>query len=295
MSPEARAALAGFRWPELEGVRPVWQGGDFALGAGRRRILAYHESESGWSAALTDLHAEHANEHPIQLASWRLAAELLRTRLPGKGGVVLEVGTNTGGFIKALGDAEFAVIGSDYLSHSLRLAAERLPGVPLTQFDLTQCPLDDRCVDGVVLLNVLEHIHDDAAALRQVHRILKPGGVMVLEVPAGPALYDYYDEHVGHYRRYAKGALLALVKQAGFKVDYATHLGVAVYPPFALLKLFNRVFKRRLSPAERDRLVAQEMASTAQPWLGAVLAAEQKLGRRVRYPLGIRCVVAAIK
>lgn len=294
MTPEASAALARFRWPELGGVRPVWQGADFIVGAERRRVLAYHESESGWSAALTDLHAEHANDHPIQLASWRLAAGLLRARL-AKGAVVLEVGTNTGGFIKALGEPGFAVIGSDYLSHSLNIAAGRLPGVPLIQFDLTQCPLEDGSVDGVVLLNVLEHIENDTAALRQLHRILKPGGVMVLEVPAGPALFDYYDEHVGHFRRYAKAPLLALVERAGFSIAYATHLGVVLYPPFALLKLFNRVFKRRLAPAERDRLVAREMASTARPWLGAVLAAEQRLGRRVRYPFGIRCVVAAVK
>jgi SAM-dependent methyltransferase len=63
----------------------------------------------------------------------------------------------------------------------------------LLHFDLRHCPLPDGSFDGVILLNVLEHIKEDAAALRQIARILKPGGIAAIEVPAGRGLYDIYD------------------------------------------------------------------------------------------------------
>ena len=52
------------------------------------------------------------------------------------------------------------------------------------------------------MLNVLEHIEDDNEALMQAKRILKPGGILVLEIPAGPHLYDIYDKFLRHFRRY---------------------------------------------------------------------------------------------
>ncbi len=64
------------------------------------------------------------------------------------------------------------------------------------------------------MLNVLEHIRGDALALRQVHRILRPGGVVVIEVSAGPKLYDVYDELLMHHRRYRLPSLARTLRGA---------------------------------------------------------------------------------
>jgi len=107
------------------------------------------------------------------------------------------------------------LIGSDYVRGPLEEVARRLPDVPLLQFDLVKCPLPDASVDVVVLLNVLEHIEDDVGAVRQLARILKPGGAVVIEVPAGPHLYDVYDKVLMHYRRYRLSGLKRLLRAAG--------------------------------------------------------------------------------
>ena len=83
-------------------------------------------------------------------------------------------------------------------------------------------------IDYAYTLNVLEHIDDDAAALRQLHRCLRPGGRLLVYVPAFPLLYSQMDKHVGHFRRYRRKALVELLASAGFDVArarYADSLG----------------------------------------------------------------------
>jgi SAM-dependent methyltransferase len=82
--------------------------------------------------------------------------------------------------------------------------------------------------DLVYSFNVLEHIEDDLAALAELRRVLKPGGRLVLYVPAFMVLYSAMDRRVGHRRRYRKAALAQLTVRAGFTVDevrYADSLG----------------------------------------------------------------------
>jgi len=90
--------------------------------------------------------------------------------------------------------------------------------MPPLEFDLTQCPLKGESVDVVVLLNVLEHIEDDALALHQVYRILKPGGIAVIQVPANQRLYDVYDLLLMHHRRYSLRELRQIAQKAGFQI-----------------------------------------------------------------------------
>jgi SAM-dependent methyltransferase len=79
-----------------------------------------------------------------------------------------------------------------------------------------------------VCLNVLEHIEDDRQALRGMASILGPGGVIVLLVPAFPALYGPIDSNLGHYRRYSRGAIATLADSTGLrirKVHYVNAVG----------------------------------------------------------------------
>jgi SAM-dependent methyltransferase len=82
--------------------------------------------------------------------------------------------------------------------------------------------------DYIYSLNVLEHIDDDLFALRQLHSKLRPGGALLVYVPAFPVLYSTMDRKVGHRRRYRRSPLIRLVNEAGFKVRvarYADSLG----------------------------------------------------------------------
>lgn len=286
---------ARFPWPVPPGstAPPVWTERGFVLDGVPTPVVAYAVGVSGWSDDLTSFSEEHAgSDHPIDRASREFALAGL-DRLPRDDAVVLEVGCSSGYYLRLLRERlpRATIIGSDFIPGPLREVAAALPEVPIIQMDLVNCPLPSESVDAVVMLNVLEHIKEDAEALRQVYRILRPGGILVLEVPAGPHLYDVYDKLLMHHRRYTMGRIRRLFSQAGFEVASATHLGVVVYPAFAAVKLWNRLRPPRARQHE-ERAVAGYIQYTASSFLvGGAFAVERWLGRWIRWPFGIRCVL----
>ncbi len=290
-----------FEWPSLNGQKPVWTGHGFVVGGQAQAILDYEAGDSGWSEELTLFHEDAAGEgtHPIDVAS-RLRARQALKRLvqrPSKNTVVLEVGCSSGFLLQELIEdwPQSLVIGADYIRGPLCRLAERLPALPLMRFDLVKCPLPTASVDAVVLLNVLEHIEDDRAALQQVTRILKPGGLAVVEVPSGPHLYDVYDKYLHHFRRYALRDASARLEQAGLRVTHRSHLGFFVYPAFALIKRRNRRFLDASEETQRsivEHSISRTKHSPVLSWLSAL---EEGLGKHISYPFGIRCTLVASK
>jgi SAM-dependent methyltransferase len=298
-SPPRNRVLEEMPWPALpSGEVPRWDGQAFQVAGARQAVLSYGQSESHWSPELTLLHeAEAGASHPIDVASRHLALRTLEHLGLGETPVVLDVGCSSGYLVEEIRRVwpGAAVIGSDFLLPPLLKLAGRIPGLPLLQFDLRNCPLPDSSITTVIALNVLEHIDDDGAALRQVHRILQPGGLAHLEVPAGPHLYDLYDEVLQHHRRYRLAEWVSQVRHAGFEVRWATHLGALLYPAFRWAKWKNQRLAA-LPLEEKLRRVAQQIRHTANSGLmRAALAAELALGRWIRYPFGIRCAVTLRK
>jgi SAM-dependent methyltransferase len=83
---------------------------------------------------------------------------------------------------------------------------------------------DDRSYDLVLMLDVLEHIEDDAGALERVHGVLQPGGHAIVTVPALPSLWSRHDEVNHHFRRYRRAPLRGLLQAAGFEVRELRYL-----------------------------------------------------------------------
>lgn len=292
--------FAEFKFPKPPGCTSelYWDGRQFVSADGVwGDILCYSETQSNWSAELTELHEQEAGRnHPIDIASRASAIRSIRMFNQFPEPIVLDVGCSSGFLVEELVRElpGAAVMGADYIAQPLLRLAQRLPGIPILQFDLRQCPLPDNCVDVVTCLNVLEHIDDHAAATRHLFRILKPGGIAHLEVPAGPSLYGVYDELLMHHRRYRMSDLVNLVGQAGFEVLQKTHLGFFVFPAFALAKLANR--GRRSSEELKKKVVASQIHRTSDSSLFRfIMRVEMALGRRVRFPFGIRCVLVARK
>jgi SAM-dependent methyltransferase len=261
-------------------------------------LLAYTGGPSGWSDELTTFHEDTAGEdHFIDRASRRNAVREVRRQARGASPVVLEVGCSSGFLLRELRrelPGAF-VIGTDCVRGPLDALCSTLPDVPLLQFDLLRCPLPADSVDVAVLLNVLEHIEDDESALVQVARILKPGGAAVIEVPAGPHLYDVYDKVLLHYRRYRLGELCRKVEAAGLRVARASHLGTLLYPGFWLVKRRNR--RHLAAPEEvQKQLVAGAIRKTGRNrLLEGVMWLEERLRAVVPLPVGIRCLVTCVK
>jgi ubiquinone/menaquinone biosynthesis C-methylase UbiE len=292
---DANDPLLTFQWPRIPGsvYQPIWSGQAFLDGNREIQFLNYTEAVSAWSDELTAMHeAEAASSHPIDVASRRLALESMRA-LKGRP-VILDIGCSSGFLLQDLHSAlpNAALIGADYLSSLLNRAALNVPCVPLLQFDLRTCPLHNESVDGVTALNVLEHIDDDEEALRQMHRILRRGGIAHVEIPSCPSCYDVYDEVLMHYRRYKLPQLRAMCEQIGFAVEWANHLGFFFFPLFWVIKQTNRVLAKSWTGEYKRRVVARQIRKTARrKIMSPFFSFERISGNAVHYPVGIRAVL----
>jgi SAM-dependent methyltransferase len=278
---------------------PVWNGGAFVSAGQTTRVLAYQVGESGWSDELTELHesATESGAHFIDVASRNHAISELRRALGTRPVSIMEVGCSAGHLLadmrRSLPNA--ALTGGDYTLGTLVKLGQKMPGIPLVRFNLADSPLPSDNYDAMVLLNVLEHIEDDSAAARNIARMLKPGGVAVIEVPAGPELFDDYDRQLQHFRRYTLPGICSVVEQAGLIVERRNYLGALIYPAFYLAK---RLSQNGPKPAaDREAHVANAIGATSRfNMVGrAIMKLEAAIAAGVTFPRGIRCVVTARK
>ena len=283
---------------ENENESPQWTGSGFVVGGDAVNVLRYGTNTEGWSGDLTSFHETvSGNDHFIDKASLQIALEQLEKYLNHGLPVILDVGCSSGAMLRSMKERfpKATVIGSDCIPEHLESLAGELTGTPILQFDVVKCPLPDASVDAVVMLNVLEHIENDTGAIHQVMRILKPGGILVLEVPAGPSLYDVYDKYLLHCRRYSLTGLRSLVNSAGFRMIRQSHLGCFLYPLFSLVKRRNQRYLKGNS-AHHEKIVQQEIQKTGDNFLlRLIMALELRMGRYASYPFGIRCQMTCRK
>ena len=172
------------------------------------------------------------------------------------GNRILEVGSGTGNMTRLLYGREL-IVATDaetpYL-HALRNRFAHVPTIAVEPLDLS----NDDCLalrhydfDTIVCLNVLEHIEDDAGALARMYELLRPGGRLLLFVPADQSLFGTMDTAVGHHRRYSLDEVQEKLRRAGFAVEKAVHQNT-----FGRLGWWmnGRVFRRRHVPSAQSRV-----------------------------------------
>lgn len=281
--------------PEGYSVRPKWDGRNFLFGDKSSPVLEYSENFAGWSDDLSALHEEAVGDsHPIDLASRHNALLQVKKFIPNHKAVIMEIGCSSGFLIRDLAKSfpEAVIIGADVVKEPLYRLARNFPGIPLIRFDMLQCPLPNQSVDVLVMLNVLEHIEDDVRALQKAFNVLKPGGALIIEVPAGPSLYDAYDAQLQHFRRYSAAELHGKLIKAGFMVCRKSHLGFIIFPAFATVKLL----KKWLSSGKNKPVVRKQARGTSNNGLVKLaLEFESKCLSDFQLPFGIRVLAVAVK
>lgn len=255
-------------------------------------FTAYAQAlDANWSDELEALHVESSRDHFLDV--WTRRALLDSIARPAHE-VIVDAGCSSGYLLEDLRRAypRATLVGVDLVAGGLRRAHALVPDARLLLADVCDLPLEDASADAIVSANLLEHVPDDEAALRELHRVLRPGGVTALVVPAGPGTYDYYDAFLGHERRYARGELAAKARAAGFEVIFETHLGTLIFPGFWVVKKLNRRRHADPSPDRRRALVERDIRRTTNSRAGAFATrVEQALLRRaVRLPFGIRAL-----
>jgi SAM-dependent methyltransferase len=218
--------------------------------------------------------------HFWRIAKRRLVLDSIRSRIPFHAPIrALDIGSAcslTACELKQF--AEVTVVEPD--RDSVRFAREVL------RLDARQGSLPDELpVRGpfhvITLLDCLEHVREDEAALKRIRDLLAPGGLFICTVPALKVLWSAHDIALGHFRRYHKRELLCLLAEAGFFVERATYYTSLLLPVLAYLRLADRL-RRRAAPAYEVRVPRQSVNLAC----GLVMQLEYLLLRFMNLPLG---------
>ncbi len=200
---------------------------------------------------------------------------------------VLDLGCGTGVVLRELGQwAE--PIGVDMSPHALGFCRQR--GLDETvQGDGICLPIQSNTIDAVIGLDIFEHIENDVAAFAEAYRVIRPGGYVVLSVPAFKSLWGPHDIALMHHRRYRRSEIRSRLEQAGFQVTKACYSVFFLFPIVVIWRIFE---KRKKGPAKAslvsvpnwlNRLLigfqeteAWLIARTNLPWGSSVIAVGKK-------------------
>ena len=192
---------------------------------------------------------------------------------------ILDVGCGTGGNLKLLsqfGDAE----GVDVSIDALEFCRQRgLNNVRLGAAE--ELPFEDGTFDLVTALDVVEHIDDDIAGLREFRRVLKPDGRILLFVPTFMFLWGVQDDVSHHHRRYRLPELRKAVEQAGFVVERTTYANITFFLPILLGRKLMKLTGLRTESENNINV------SALNGIFGKIFGAESAALRHFSFPFGV--------
>ncbi|MCH7946160.1 MAG: class I SAM-dependent methyltransferase [Armatimonadetes bacterium] len=186
-----------------------------------------------------------AEDHYWWFVSRRRLALALLDRFANSKERILDVASGTGAVLSELQKLGWAG-GLDFSPLAVKFCQERhLPNLMVGNAEAV--PVQSGTIDVVVSLDTLEHVADDEAAVSEIARVLRPGSVLVLNVPAFKWLWGPHDVALMHYRRYTKRQIRDLLERHGFKLE---KLSYSVFLLFPMVILVRTIDKFRWGPAK---------------------------------------------
>jgi SAM-dependent methyltransferase len=198
---------------------------------------------------------------------------------------ILDVGCGTGANLQMLsqfGAAEGVDVSSDALDFCRSRGLTRVK-----QGAAEHLPFADAAFDLVTGLDVVEHLDDDIAGLREMRRVLGPDGRVVLFVPAFMFLWGVQDDISHHRRRYTLPELKQKLRDSGLKVERASYANITFFVPILIGRTLMRLTGFR--PSSENNLTIGALNGL----LGRVLGAENWWLRRLKFPFGVSIVCVA--
>jgi ubiquinone/menaquinone biosynthesis C-methylase UbiE len=144
---------------------------------------------------------------------------------------ILDAGCGTGGLIRAMQQFEprWRITGLDISPLACTYARER-SSASIVEGSVEALPFTANQFDAVVSADVLYHINDTSKALQEFGRVLKPGGSLVVNVPAYNWMWSYHDDLVDTRHRFRRSELASLLKQAGFEITISSYANLLIFP-----------------------------------------------------------------
>jgi SAM-dependent methyltransferase len=208
---------------------------------------------------------------------------------------ILDAGCGTGQMTKqlaAIGDA----YGLDSAYEAIAFAQSRGVG-RLVRGSITAPPFADGSFDCVLALDVIEHVDDDMGILTSLFEVIKPGGHLIITVPAFDALWSEHDEINHHKRRYRAPQLRMLIEEAGFDIERVSYCNTVFYLPVLVTRKAKNAW-RALSRRKGDenRPLQSDLGDYPAPINAALyglMKAETRLMDRFDMPFGVSILAVA--
>jgi SAM-dependent methyltransferase len=211
-----------------------------------------------------------------------LAALIARRIKPRQGARILEIGCGTGHNLAML--AGFGRVDAIEMDTGARSVASSRLGQAVADASLPELAgVEEEAYDLIALLDVLEHVEEDREALASIARRLKPGGKILITVPAHPWMWSAHDRVNHHYRRYTRKSLKAVVAAAGLKLDMMSWFNSLLFPLAAASRLAGRV-------AGKDDSDDALPAAPVNALFEKLFALERYALGRVPFPPGVSLV-----
>jgi len=205
--------------------------------------------------------------------------------------VVMDIGCGTGMLLEDLEKIGFAT-GLDFSMVALEYCRNR-DIKNLGRADVRNIPIRSNSVDVITALDLIEHIEDDHGLMDEFFRILKPGGIAIMTVPAHKKLWSGHDIALHHFRRYEKPEFRALVEGAGLKPVKYTYGMATAYVPAIIIRNLKKVFRRA------DNVNSSTDEFPIPSWLNSTLRKSVELEsawlRKRNLPIGLSILCVATK
>ncbi len=248
-----------------------------------------------YSTAALDLHTyeilyQVEETHWWHTARRKIVLDWIHQSYPGRSDLtILDAGCGTGLMLQQMQDLGHAE-GVDIADEALDFCRKRgLDNV--RRADLLQLPFAEDTFDVVTALDVLEHLDDDAGGLREMRRVLKPGGRVFIFAPAHLWLWSLQDEVSHHKRRYTARTLRETVRQAGLEIDRQSYVSMFLLPVIFLGRQWLKV-RLKFRPADTENDLHPEWSNGI---LRRIFEAEIPMLRRMDMPIGASLLCVARK
>lgn len=203
---------------------------------------------------------------------------------------ILDIGCGTGMLLedlKGLGTAA----GLDFSPVALDYCRKRNLS-DLGRADVEHLPIRDNSIDVLTALDLVEHVSDDARLLSEIHRVLSPGGIAIMSVPAHKVLWSAHDVALHHFRRYDKGDFRKLVTQGGLEPLRFTYAVSTAYLP---AMIYRRMKNALLGKRAKIRTDEFPLPSPVNALLRASMSLEARWLRHRDLPCGLSILCIARK
>ncbi|MBU6142090.1 methyltransferase domain-containing protein [Patescibacteria group bacterium] len=203
---------------------------------------------------------------------------------------ILDFGCGSGLFVEELAGIGYDPYGIDISSEAIAFGRSR--GIKnIKTISSHKVEFDNNTFDAILALDVLEHLENEDWAIKEIERVLKPGGFFIIMVPAFMFLWGVQDEVSHHYRRYTRHQLLSKIEQvSSIQSVRSTYFNTFLFPPIALVRLMSRLFHIRSRESDFNM---------NSPFLNKLFSfifnAERYVLKKINFPFGVSILVITRK